>query len=140
MKKILNFLNRDLFPIKLHTASVIVCSVLALFFDLWQLVTSSNEFLVWVSLICLTVTAFGWIQATSSGFNLYLLAYIVPAALLAIAHVPGGEHLGINSGDFITSAYASLISALFPLIVPLITVPCVLVISSFTRWLEQQSG
>ena len=76
------------------------------------------------------------IKWATDGFTLYFLVYLIPGVFLALSMIPNGELVGIDSGSFILSAYATAGSALLPPIGTLITVPLVMILSSISKWIE----
>lgn len=130
---ILKLLTKDAVDIDPWWFTLTLYSLLALFFDLYLLVISDNKFLSVISIFCLFIGFMSFIKWADKMFKLFLLAYLIPAFLMALGAVPSGELIGINTGDFIMSAYATAGSTLIPPIATLITVPTVLTLGYISR-------
>ncbi len=132
----LKIMNREVFNLNLWVLSVGIFTVLCFMFDIYQLIVSDNKFLAFVSLACLVVGFASCIKWATDGFTIYFLVYLIPGILFALSIIPNGDLIGIDSGTFILSAYATAGSALLPPICTLITVPLVMILSYASKWVE----
>lgn len=129
-------MNREVLNLDLWTFSVGLYTIFCFMFDIYQIFASDNKFLAFISLVCLVVGFASCIKWATEGFTVYFLVYLIPGFLLALSMIPNGELVGIDSGTFILSAYATVGSALLPPIGTLITVPLVMFLSSISKWIE----
>ena len=136
--RILRELNRDILGMNAWVFSICMLSFFAFFFDLYQLIFSPNKFLSVVSIACLFIGLAATFKWATQEFSLYFLVYLIPLTLYAFSMIPNGELIGINSGDFILSAWATVVSTLLPPVGTLITVPIVLILGAGVRWLESK--
>ncbi|KGD64577.1 hypothetical protein Y5S_02332 [Alcanivorax nanhaiticus] len=135
---ILQKLNEDTADLNIWIFSICFFTLICFAFDIYQIFVSPNTFLAIVSLICLLVGMAACFKWASEGFSYYFLVYLIPSFFLAISMAPGGEAIGINSNDYVMSAYATAGSALLPPIGTLITVPLVFLLSTTSKWLQSK--
>lgn len=135
---LLKLLNKNIIDVDPWKATLLIYSLIALLFDLYLLAVSENTFLSVVSICCLLIGYLSVIKCIDDGLNFYFLIYLVPGFLMALGAIPNGEALGINSGGFFLSAYATAGSALIPPIATVLTVPLVLVIGGILRYVEKR--
>ncbi|ENQ1033434.1 hypothetical protein ACENF1_004573 [Vibrio parahaemolyticus] len=131
-------LNKDIAGLNLWTFSVATLTGYAFLFDLYLLICSSNKFLALVSIFCLIVGLAGAFKWQKEGFNYYILVYLIPLALHLLSGIPNAEALGIDRTEFIISAWATVFSALLPILGSIITVPSALFIGWIARWVESK--
>jgi len=133
---ILQKLNDDVIGLNIWTFSICFFTAMCIIFDVYQVFVSPNKFLAVVSLLCLFVGMAACFKWASEGFSYYFLVYLIPAFYLAISVVPNGEIIGINSSDYILSAYATAGSTLLPPLGTVITVPFVWFLSMVFKWIQ----
>ena len=133
---ILQKLNEDIVDLNIWTFSICFFTAMCFIFDIYQIFVSPNKFIAVISLTCLFVGMAACFKWASEGFSYYFLAYLIPAFYLAISMVPGGEIIGINSSDYVLSAYATAGSTLLPPVGTIITVPLVWLLSTTSKWVQ----
>jgi hypothetical protein len=135
---ILSKLNQEIPGMNTWVFSICTLSFFAFCFDVYQIFVSPNKFLAVVSIACLFVGLAATFKWATQEFSWYFLIYLVPLTLYAFSMIPNGELIGIDSGDFILSAWATVGSTLLPPVGTLITVPIVVVLGAGSRWLESK--
>jgi hypothetical protein len=135
---ILEKLNKEIPGMNTWVFSICTLSFFAFCFDIYLLIFSTNTFLAAISLVCLFVGLAATFKWATQEFTLYFLVYLIPMFLYVLSQIPNGELIGINSGDFILSAWATVGSTLLPPIGTLLTVPIVIVLGAASRWLESK--
>jgi hypothetical protein len=131
-------LNKEIPGMNTWVFSICTLSLFTFCFDVYLLIFSTNTFLAAISLICLFVGLAATFKWATQGFTCYFLAYLIPMFLYALSQVPNGELVGINSSDFIMSAWATVGSTLLPPIGSLFVVPLAIVGGTVSRWLESK--